>query len=140
VSTVRRGKRIRSIEQAMEALILLLGDVGEMVDVVVVEGARDVEALRNLGFQGYIEVFSQLGVSDSDFAASISRSHASVLLLMDFDEEGRRLDLHLSMLLERGGARVERGLRRRVGRLMAAINVYAIEDLDNVNSNLGRLT
>ena len=135
---MRRGKRIRSIEQAMEALILLLGDVEAKVDVVVVEGARDLEALRNLGFQGLIEVFSQLGVSDADFAASISRSHASVLLLMDFDEEGRRLDLHLSMLLERGGARVERGLRRRVGQLMAAINVYAIEDLDNVNSNLER--
>jgi len=124
----------------MEALILLLGDVEEMADVVVVEGARDVEALRNLGFQGYLEVFSQLGVSDADFAASISRSHSSVLLLMDFDEEGRRLDLHLSMLLERGGVRVEKGLRRHVGRLMAAIGAYAIEDLDNVNSNLERST
>jgi len=134
-----RGRRIRSIEQAMEGLILLLGDVEGMVDVVVVEGARDVEALRSLGFRGYVEVFSQLGVSDADFTASISGSHASVLLLTDFDEEGRKLDLHLSMLLERGGVRVERGLRRRVGRLMAAIGVYAIEDLDNVNSNLERL-
>ena len=126
------------MEQAMDGLILLLGDVEEIVDVVVVEGNRDFKALRNLGFKGKVEVFSKLGLSDAEFASNIASMYSSVLLLTDYDEEGRRISRSLSTLLERGGTKVEKGLRMHVGRFMAAVGVYAIEDLDNVHSNLSK--
>ena len=106
--------------------------VETLVDVVIVEGPRDLEALRQLGFRGEISLFSQVGVLDADFIDAASREHGSVVILTDFDEEGRKIDLALSEGFERRAVRVEKGLRREMGRIMAAIGVYAIESLDNI--------
>lgn len=99
--------------------------------MVVVEGLRDVEALRLIGFEGRIEVCSRVNVSDYDLAESLKEEAASVVLLTDFDEEGRRLNRHLTRLLEGRGVKVEVGLRRQFGRLMAALGIYVIEALDD---------
>jgi len=123
--------------QALLDLIALLGELEGAVDAVVVEGARDVEALRRLGFRGRVETCSRVGVSDGDLVEGIARSSWAVVILTDFDEAGRGLDRRLSRLLERRGVRVERRLRRAVGRLMAALGVYAVEALDNVEESLG---
>ena len=114
----------------------LLEEMEGTVDTVLVEGARDVEALRRLGFHGRIEVCSRVGVSNSDLVEGLAR-RKDVVILTDFDGEGRRLNRRLSRLLERRGVRVETRLRRAVGRLMAALGVYAIEALDNVEEKLG---
>ena len=126
----RRG--IRSTDDALERLTRLLGELETLVDVVIVEGRRDLEALRQLGFRGVVSLFSQVGVPDADFMDTASREYGSVVILTDFDEEGRKIDLALSEGFERRGLRVEKGLRREMGRIMAAIKVYAIESLDNV--------
>lgn len=122
--------------QALLDLNSLLEEMEGAVDAVLVEGARDVEALRHLGFHGRIEVCSRVGVSNSDLVEGLARRKA-VVILTDFDGEGRRLNRRLSRLLERRGVRVETRLRRAVGRLMAALGVYAIEALDNVEEKLG---
>ena len=114
----------------------LLEEMEGTVDTVLVEGARDVEALRRLGFHGRIEVCSRVGVSNSDLVEGLAR-RKDVVILTDFDGEGRRLNRRLSRLLERRGVRVETRFRRAVGRLMAALGVYAIEALDNVEEKLG---
>jgi len=129
---LKKRRRIRSTDQALERLTRLLGELETLVDVVIVEGPRDLEALRQLGFRGVISLFSQVGVPDADFIDAISRAHGSVAILTDFDEEGRKIDLALSEGFERRGVRVEKGLRRELGRIMAATGVYAIESLDNV--------
>jgi 5S rRNA maturation endonuclease (ribonuclease M5) len=116
----------------MERLTHLLEEFETLVDVVIVEGLRDLEALRRLGFRGKIALFSQVGVPDTDFIDTISRDHGSVVILTDFDDEGRKIDLALSEGFERRGLRVEKGLRREMGRIMSAIGVYAIESLDNI--------
>jgi 5S rRNA maturation endonuclease (ribonuclease M5) len=110
----------------------LLEEIDDRGDMTVVEGIRDLQALRNLGFKGRITVFSQLKVSDSDFVDNLSRDNGSVVLLTDFDEEGREINRRLSQLFEKRGVRVEKGYRREAGRWMAVIGVYAIESLDNV--------
>jgi len=129
---LKKRRRIRSTDQALERLTRLLGELETMVDVVIVEGPRDLEALRKLGFKGVISLFSQVGVPDADFIDATSREHGSVAILTDFDEEGRKIDLALSEGFERRGLRVEKRLRHEMGRIMAAIGVYAIESLDNV--------
>ncbi len=129
---MKKRRRIRSTDQALERLTRLLGELETLVDVVIVEGPRDLEALRQLGFRGVISIFSQVGVPNADFIDATSREHGSVAILTDFDEEGRKIDLALSEGFERRGLRVEKELRHEMGRIMAALRVYAIESLDNV--------
>jgi 5S rRNA maturation endonuclease (ribonuclease M5) len=132
---LKKRRRIRSADQALERLTRLLGELETLVCVVIVEGPRDLEALRQLGFRGVVSLFSQVGVPDADFIDAISRAHGSVAILTDFDEEGRKIDLALSEGFERRGVRVEKGLRHEMGRIMAAIGVYAIESLDNAQDH-----
>ncbi len=122
--------------KALLDLITLLGEFYGAVDTVVVEGSRDVEALRRLGFQGRVEVYSRVGVSDSDLVEGLAHRSGAVVILTDFDKEGRWLNRRLSRLLERRGIRVKVNLRRAVGRLMAVLGVYTVEALDNVEENL----
>ncbi len=129
---MKKRRRIRSTDEALERLTRLLGELETLVDVVIVEGPRDLEALRQLGFRGVISLFSQVGVPDADFMDTASREYGSVVILTDFDEEGRKIDLALSEGFERRRMRVEKGLRHEMGRIMAALRVYAIESLDNV--------
>jgi 5S rRNA maturation endonuclease (ribonuclease M5) len=129
---LKKRRRIRSTDQALERLTRLLGELETLVDIVIVEGPRDREALRLLGFRGEVSLFSQVGVPDADFMDTASREYGSVAILTDFDEEGRKIDLALSEGFERRGLRVEKELRYEMGRIMAALRVYAIESLDNV--------
>ncbi len=124
-SIARRKKAIRELEQLMQEL-------SGLVDVVVVEGIRDIQSLRSLGYSGTIDVLNRTSVNDYDLADDLVYNHRRILLLLDFDEEGLRLNLHFNQILERKGAKVEYGLRKEVSRLMAATGAYAIEDLDNI--------
>ena len=102
------------------------------MDTVIVEGPRDVAALRRLGYGGKIDLCSRVSVSDSDLVEYIAEEASSAVILTDFDEEGRKLNNILKGLMERRGVKVESGLRRQFGRMTAILGVYAIEDLENV--------
>lgn len=99
---------------------------------MLVEGLRDVESVKALGCISEVEVLSHSGVNDFDLAEEISSKYSSVLILTDFDEEGLNLNKRFTSILEHKAVRVETGLRRHIGRLMARIGVYAIEALDNI--------
>jgi 5S rRNA maturation endonuclease (ribonuclease M5) len=129
-------RRLLNQRKAFEKLEILLKDIELLVDLVVLEGQRDLEALRNIGFKGNIELYSHVGLSDVDLCEKIVLMGGSVLILSDFDGEGLWINNRLTRILERRGVKVEVGLRRKFGRLMATIGVYAIEDLDNVRMNL----
>ena len=128
-SSARRKNAVREFERLSQEL-------PGLVDVVVVEGLRDIQSLRSLGYTGTIEALNRTGVNDFDLADDLVSNYSRILLLLDFDEEGLRMNLHFNQILERKGAKVEYGLRREVGRLMAAIGAYAIEDLDNIRDEL----
>ena len=110
--------------------------MGYLVSAVVVEGPRDVDALRQVGFEGRVEICSRFSVSDSDFTETLAKEAASVVILTDFDEEGRRINRHLTRLLERRGVKVEVGMRREFGRLMAVLGIYVVEALYSAVSRL----
>lgn len=120
----------------MRKLVTLFDNLPDLVDVVVVEGHRDVMALRTLGYSGVIEELNKNRVNDFDLSDELASKYNRILLLLDFDEEGMNLHHNYTLLLERKGVKVEYGLRREVGILMAAIGVYAIESLDNIRDNL----
>ena len=128
-SKIRRKNAIRELEGLMQEL-------PGLVDVVVVEGFRDIIALRSLGYTGLIEVLSRSGFNDFDLADDLVSKYTRILLLLDFDEEGLKLNTRFNQILERKGAKVEYGLRKEFGRLMAATGAYAIEDLDNIRDGM----
>lgn len=119
-------------KEALNELKQVLCELHNYVDVVLVEGLRDVESVKALGCSTDLEVLSHSGVNDFDLADTLAAKYGSVLVLTDFDEEGLNLNKRFTGILEHKGVLVETGLRRRIGRLMAQIGVYAIEALDNI--------
>lgn len=129
-------RKIREPDRLREDLKNLLDEMGYLVSAVVVEGPRDVDALRQVGFEGRVEICSRFSVSDSDFTETLAKEAVSVVILTDFDEEGRRINRHLTRLLERRGVKVEVGMRREFGRLMAVLGIYVVEALYGAVSKL----
>jgi 5S rRNA maturation endonuclease (ribonuclease M5) len=127
----RRRDSDRKTGELFESLKKFLEELEYLVDGVLVEGSRDIDALKRLGFKGKIEACSQYCISDVDLVELLSEKMNTIAVLTDFDQEGLELNKKLSNLLEKRGVKVEAGLRREIGRLMAAIGVYAIESLDN---------
>lgn len=127
-------RKSRDPDRVLTDLDDLLEEVGRIASVVVVEGARDVDALRLIGYDGRVEICSRFSVSEPDLAESLAREFASVVILTDFDVEGKRINRHLTRLLERKGVKVEVGIRRHFGRLMAALGIRTIEALDEAVS------
>ena len=127
----RRRDSDRKTGELIESLKIFLEELEYLVDGVLVEGSRDIDALKRLGFKGKIEACSKYCISDVDLVELLSEKMNTIAVLTDFDQEGLELNKKLSNLLEKRGVKVEVGLRREIGRLMAAIGVYAIESLDN---------
>ena len=119
-------------KEALNELIQLFCELDKYVDVVIVEGLRDVESVKALGCTANLDVLSHSGVNDFDLADELTAKYSNVLVLTDFDEEGLNLNKRFTGILEHKGTHVETGLRLRIGRLMAKIGVYAIESLDNI--------
>jgi 5S rRNA maturation endonuclease (ribonuclease M5) len=133
---VLRIHRNREIEAAWDELYDLLGELEYLVDIVIVEGSRDVDALRLLGYEGRIEVCSHQSTSYVDFCESLAKQINSVLILSDFDDEGLEINRLLTQYFEHRGVKVEGGLRREFSRIMATIRVYVVEALDNAAQRL----
>jgi len=122
--------------EALERLTELLSEIAVTVDIVLVEGPRDVEALRSLGYTGDLATCSRVHVNDVELAEMIAAENRVVLILTDFDQEGDELNERLSTLVEHMGSIVERGLRGEVGKIMAVLGVRVVEALDNVMDSL----
>ena len=122
--------------EALERLSGLLEELSSSVDLVLVEGPRDVQALRSLGYSGEVATCSRVHVSDVELAEIVAYANKNVLVLTDFDHEGDALNNRLSELIEHMGTVVERGLRAEVGRIMAVLNVRVVEALDNVKDSV----
>ena len=92
----------------------LVVDLNAEDAVVVVEGKRDAAALRSLGFMGTLMQFHRYGgfVRFADMAASFRR----VVVLFDYDREGRYMTSKLVRLLQRR-TRIDLTYRHRLARI-----------------------
>jgi len=124
--------------EALNEVRLLFSDMGKYVDLILVEGPRDLEAIRALGYQGRAEILSQIGVQSNDLVYALAENCLNVLVLTDFDEQGRALERRLTNMFEKAGVKVEKGARRCLGRLMSALRAYEVEDLGNAMERLER--
>jgi 5S rRNA maturation endonuclease (ribonuclease M5) len=114
----------------------LLKQIENTVDVILVEGTRDIEAIRNIGYSGEIISCSQIGLNDYDLADKISRKYHNIIILTDFDKEGIMIYQKFHEIFELKYIKVEDDLRKKLGNLMSKLNVYAIESLDNIQDKI----
>ncbi len=87
--------------QVLEELEEALAELREenKTTPIIVEGDKDIAALRTLEVAGEIIRFNT-GQSVSDFCDAITRRYRKVILLTDWDRRGGRLCLQLKKNLE----------------------------------------
>lgn len=83
-------------KKTIEKLIEILEEIKESDLLVIVEGKKDVNALKKFGIKSV-----KLRGNLPQFCEHIQKSHKEVILLMDSDKEGRKLASILSKNLER---------------------------------------
>lgn len=93
---------------------------------VIVEGRRDVAALRRLGLQGTILTLHS-GQTVAAFGEQVARRFPSVILLLDWDRRGRQLHAQLTRHLEAEWE--EHGYIRQELIALSGSAISSIEDL-----------
>ncbi len=122
--------------EALEEVKTLLKDVDDEIELILVEGSRDEDALRFLGYTGIVDVCTHIDQTEQDIAIKLAESVSRVLILTDFDEKGKMKANRLSDLLEAEGVHVLRDSRRKVGKLMRILGIRTIESFDNIAEDL----
>ncbi len=123
-------------KKAFENILDLLKQIENTVDIILVEGTRDIKALRNIGYSGEIIPCSQIGLNDYELADKISGKYHRILILTDFDKEGVLIYQKFHEIFARKYIKVEDELRKNLGDLMSKLSVYAIESLDNIQDKI----
>jgi len=114
----------------------IIEDINYRVSTVIVEGPNDEDALRNAGLKSPVVQFCSSGVPVFAFVDDMVGDYKglTVLVLLDFDEEGAKMAERLERELEERGVRVERFLRRRIGRILAKEGIFRLEEIDTIKS------
>ncbi|RLJ09792.1 MAG: hypothetical protein DRP15_02410 [Candidatus Aenigmatarchaeota archaeon] len=96
---------------------------------VIVEGKNDANALKKLGvnIKNIVKINSR-PLAEVVYRISETRKATEVVILTDFDQEGRRIASRLRVLLQRYKIHVNSSLRRSVMRFGRT----RIEDLKNI--------
>ncbi len=117
-------------ERRFEAVTKLIGDVaahsGRGVPVIV-EGPNDVKALRKLGITGPIFCAKSRRLGLVDFLDSIA-THSEVIVLTDFDKEGRALAWRLRRDLSQMRVKVNVEIWKQL-KALARSEMVGIENL-----------
>ena len=124
-------------EEVYEDILATIADLREanLGTPVIVEGERDVKALRALGLSGKVLPLN-LGVPIFNLAESLSRDHRSVIILTDWDHRGGQLCRLLRDALEANGVRYDVELRARLTYLCRK----DIKDVESLDRHVERLS
>lgn len=117
-------------ERRFEAVIELIGDVAAHSRrgvPVIVEGPNDVKTLRKLGITGPIFCAKSRRLGLVDFLDSIA-TYSEVIILTDFDKEGRALAWRLCRDLSQMRVKVNVEIWKRL-KALARSEMVGIENL-----------
>ncbi|MCK9566236.1 MAG: toprim domain-containing protein [Methanothrix sp.] len=110
-----RPKRTYDLE-GLEELIASLIDASYLGAAVIVEGRRDLQALRALGLPGPVIMASRR--SALDLAEDAARSYARIILLTDWDDKGDEMCKTIERHLRSVGSRPDSEIRCRLKKLV----------------------
>ncbi len=129
MSRSRDADRLELVERLLDEL-----RDREPLVAILVEGDRDVVALRALGVPEPI-VKINVGASLLNFCENIVREYEAFIILMDWDKKGKELARRLEELLRSTGAKVDVTYRRRLGAALP----YQIHDVESLDGHVERL-
>src|SRR3990172_6439778 len=127
-----------SLEDVYDRLVEVLGELVEANEdaPVVVEGERDVKALRALGLTGEIVTLHR-GVTVFHLCERLAADHRRVVILTDWDVRGGQLARLLRDGLAANGVKYDDDLRARLAALCQK-DIKAVEDLQTYGGRLGQ--
>ncbi len=100
-------RRLKEKEEAITQVLSSLVEESAKGTPILVEGKKDVEALRALGVEGPVVTVKTGGKSFLDIVLGLENSKASkVVLLLDFDRRGKQGTNRLRQIIEHAGIEV----------------------------------
>jgi len=113
---------------------MLNQDVEELLKILernkdkqtIIEGKRDKKVLCSLNFTNIITIEKGL------YETAEKLQEKEVLLLTDFDSEGKQIAKKLNIFLQHLGYKADKETRRKIGLLFAKLRIKKIEELRGV--------
>jgi 5S rRNA maturation endonuclease (ribonuclease M5) len=127
-----RPKRTYDLE-ALEELIASLLEASGQGAAVIVEGRRDLLALRSLGLCGPVIMASRL--SALDVAEDAARNYSQVILLTDWDDKGDEMCQTIGRHLRSVGIRPDGLIRSQLKSLVKK----EIKDVESLGRYMERM-
>ena len=114
-------KRLKEKEERIAEVLTALAEESVKGTPILVEGKKDVEALRTLGIEGPVISVKTGGKSFLDVVSELEKSKTrGVILFLDFDRRGKEGTRRLKQNLERAKIKTDiefwRALSRLAGR------------------------
>ena len=121
--------RLKEKEEKILLILKALAEESAKGTPIVVEGKKDVAALRALGVTGTMLTVKTGGKSFLDAVSEIEKMHVpEVILFLDFDRRGKEGTKHLTQSLERAKIKTNTKLWRRLSAI-AGNEIQCIESL-----------
>ncbi|MGC8568728.1 MAG: toprim domain-containing protein [Nitrososphaeria archaeon] len=111
----------------------LLSDLDDGQTIVVVEGRRDRQALKSLGYNGRVFEMCGKGKGTKNLVSELA-VYKKVIVMFDFDKRGERLTRTIVEKLTYGGLTIDLTTRRKIKEI--AYDVEHIEDLKRFSKYL----
>ncbi|MHC1635675.1 MAG: toprim domain-containing protein [Candidatus Methanospirareceae archaeon] len=104
-------------------------EMNDYIDAIIVEGLRDKEAMREIGFSKEIITCSGSGFSNPELIEYVRSRYINkrITILTDYDRNGRMFNKELERRLEKEGVKVEKVYRKKIGRILRERGVKCIE-------------
>jgi 5S rRNA maturation endonuclease (ribonuclease M5) len=123
------AERLEKLEKAVEEMI----ERSES-EPVIVEGKRDVRALREIGVGGIVKPVNT-GIGIINFCEALSAEHDSFIILTDWDRKGGQIAHHLEIGFESVDVKYDTQIRAT----FAMLTKKEIKDVESLPSYLDRL-
>ena len=107
-----RNSLDREISESLVLYVRRLNDESKNGALVVVEGLRDLRALRAIGFDGDVLMFCHNG--GKHLLIDEAAKYRKTILLLDLDHEGRALTKKAALLLEEKKNSIDLFFRREL--------------------------
>jgi 5S rRNA maturation endonuclease (ribonuclease M5) len=122
--------------EALEELIASLLDLSGQGAAVIVEGRRDLIALRTLGLSGPVIMASRR--SALDLAEDAARNYSQIILLTDWDQKGEEMCRNIERHLRSAGSRPDALIRSRLKKLVKK-EIKDVESLSRYTERMREL-
>ena len=122
-------------QEKVEKLTLILEKLAEKSSegaIILVEGVKDVEALKNIGIKGKICCIKNRKIPLYDFLSQYINIDEEVIVLTDFDRRGTQLAEKIVNYLEKSGKPVNLTFWLKMQNLFSS----SLKDIEGVASYL----